>query len=203
MFELTPIERFTEAAVEWAGGGRGQVVVDAAATALAEGLDSPSLRVLAGAPSRFADDEASEVAPDVFAELGIAIEERLTPRAIVRGAQLVAVRFLESNDNDPRRLSEQLHFMCVEAGYPSELNFWPGIKEDYSLLDDGFSSGSEEHLSRAVTEAAQKLVDGELIPGHKWIEAEAETDQPASDLQPGQRPSRWRRWRSRVRQRRA
>lgn len=51
--ELTPIEQFTEAAVDWAGGGPGHVIVDAAAAALAEGLDSPSLRVLAGAPSRF------------------------------------------------------------------------------------------------------------------------------------------------------
>lgn len=203
MSESTPIERFTEAAVEWAGGGRGQGIVDAAAMALAEGLDSPSLRVLAGAPSRFADDEASEMAPDVFAELGITVEERLTPRAIVRGAQLVAARFLESDDSDPRRLSHQLHFMSVSAGYPSELRFWAGIEEEYSLLNDGFFPGSEDDLGRAVTEAAQELVDGELPPGHRWLEVGEVSDQPGSHLQPDQRPGRWSAWRSRVRRRRA
>lgn len=52
-----PLTEFNEAAIEWAAGGRGQGLVDAAAIALAEGLDSKTLRVLAGAPRRFADEK--------------------------------------------------------------------------------------------------------------------------------------------------
>ncbi len=55
------LARFREEAIEWAVGGRGQEIVDAAAMALAEGLDSPSLRVLAGAPHSTADEEAAEL----------------------------------------------------------------------------------------------------------------------------------------------
>jgi hypothetical protein len=42
------LDSLTEVAIEWAAGGRGQLLVDAAAEALADGLDSPTLRELAG-----------------------------------------------------------------------------------------------------------------------------------------------------------
>lgn len=64
------LELFTRAAVDWAGGGRGQPLVDAAADALAAGVDSPTLRVLAGAPRAAADEEATELTLLVFEELG-------------------------------------------------------------------------------------------------------------------------------------
>jgi hypothetical protein len=57
---------FVDAAVDWAAGRRAQPLVDAAAQALADGLDSPSLRMLAGAPRASADDEAWDLAPAAF-----------------------------------------------------------------------------------------------------------------------------------------
>ncbi|NOX28870.1 MAG: hypothetical protein GXP35_02280, partial [Actinobacteria bacterium] len=53
--------RFEDAAVEWAGTGYGKPLVDAAVAALMEGLDTPLLRQLAGAPARFADEDASGI----------------------------------------------------------------------------------------------------------------------------------------------
>lgn len=37
--DARPRERFARSAIEWAGGARGQVLVDAAAQALVDGLD--------------------------------------------------------------------------------------------------------------------------------------------------------------------
>lgn len=65
------LEALVEAGTLWAATGHGQPLVDAAVVALTAGLDSPSLRVLAGAPKRFADEEASGLAPDVSAELAL------------------------------------------------------------------------------------------------------------------------------------
>lgn len=72
------LEALVDAGTSWAATGHGQPLVDAAALALSAGLDSPSLRVLAGAPKRFADEEATDLAPDVFAELGLEMEEKFS-----------------------------------------------------------------------------------------------------------------------------
>ena len=65
MVEGNPVlDALAEAGVTWAAGGRGQPLVDAAAEALAAGVDSPTLRVLAGAPRATADEEATELAPN-------------------------------------------------------------------------------------------------------------------------------------------
>ncbi len=75
-------------AVRWAAGGDAAPLVDAAALALAAGLDTPSLRMLAGAPLAAANDEALDLAPRVFSELGLDIHARLSTAAVeaYRGA---------------------------------------------------------------------------------------------------------------------
>lgn len=155
----TALASFIDACTEWAAGGRGLLLVDAAATALAEGLDSPTLRVLAGAPSGLADQEAVELATDVFTELGITIEERLSRAAIVRGAQLIAREFLAAPDPNPRDLVRRLFRMSIDADYPAELNFWLSADDSYALFDEGIFRESEERLEREVAAAARALVD--------------------------------------------
>jgi hypothetical protein len=113
------VDRFTEAAVEWAAGGRGRPLVDAAAEALARGLDSPTLGILAAAPRATAEDEARDLAPTVFQELGISVHDRLSPEAIVEGARLRAARFLVGRE-PARNLARELWGMYVSAGYPDD-----------------------------------------------------------------------------------
>jgi hypothetical protein len=78
------LNELRQAALAWAAGGRGQPLVDAAAEALALGVDSSTLRVLAGASRAEADEETTELGPSVFEELGLPIEQRFSEAAIVQ-----------------------------------------------------------------------------------------------------------------------
>jgi len=113
-------DAFVLAAIDWAAGGRGQPLVDAAARALAEGLDTPSLRLLAGVSRFAADDDARELAPQVFEELEMTIRPRLSADAIVEGARQRARGFLAGH-GAPRTVARELSGMYVSAGYPEEL----------------------------------------------------------------------------------
>lgn len=154
-----PFDALAEAAVSWAAGGRGQPLVDAAAEALAAGVDSPTLRQLAGAPRAVADEEARELAPTVFEELGLAIQERLSPEAFVAGARQLARQFLTQRLR-PRDLARDLYAMYVAAGYPGELANWSGIDDYYDMLENGVIAGRIEDADDAVIEEARVLAEG-------------------------------------------
>lgn len=132
-------------------------MVDAAAQALADGLDSPTLRILAGAPRRAADEEASELAPRVFEELGLPIAARLSPEAIVDCARQRALRFLRGEDS-ARALAQDLWRMYVAAGYPDDLVEFAGLDEWYDMIEHGVIDGGVEDIDTATREAAQHLV---------------------------------------------
>lgn len=144
------------AAIEWAGGARGQVLVDAAAEALAEGLDSPTLRILAGAPRAAADEEATELAPAVFEELGLQIEQRLSPEAMVEAARLIAIDLLAGRWI-PREATAALYRMYVASGYANELADFSGFDDYYDMLRDGIVAGSVASLDEDVMRAARSL----------------------------------------------
>jgi hypothetical protein len=148
---------FTEAAIEWAGGGRGQPLVDAAAEALASGLDSPTLRILAGAPRSAADDEASTFAPDVFEELGLCVHLRMSTEAMIDRARLKARWFLAGRGS-PRTLTSELWWIYKEAGYPAELADWSGLDDWYDMLESGVIKGTLADVDKAVSETARALV---------------------------------------------
>jgi hypothetical protein len=150
---------FTEAAVEWAAGGPAQPLVNEAANALAAGLDTPTLRVLAGAPKALADDEARELAPAVFAELGLRIAERLGPQAIVDGARLDAKRVLATNGS-LRKLATRLWHAYTSAGYPEELSQWSGIDDWYDMVEQDVTVGSVADVDAAALTEARALVEG-------------------------------------------
>lgn len=150
--------RFHEEAIEWAVGGRGQGIVDAAAAALAEGLDSPSLRMLAGAPHSTADEEASELAPLAFRELGLDVKPRLSTEAFVDGARQEAQRLLDGVITE-RELARRLEPFCVLAGYPRELSTWIGLNDYYALIECGEINASPSVLDKDVLAAAEDLVN--------------------------------------------
>jgi hypothetical protein len=151
-----PEEPFIRSAVRWAGGARGQVLVDAAAHALADGLDSPTLRVLAGAPRAAADEEATELGPQVFEELGLRIEPRLSPAAIVEAARLVAAD-LVAGHLTPRAATATLYRMYVESDYEDVLADFSGFDDWYDMLRDGIVAGSKAEVDEAVMRSARSL----------------------------------------------
>ncbi len=151
------LARFREEAIEWAVGGRGQAIVNAAATALAEGLDSPSLRMLAGAPHSVADDEAAEFAPLAFRELGLDVNERLSPGAYIDGARQEAQRLLDGVISE-RELARRLSRFCAPAEYPPELSTWIGLDDYYDLIDEGVIAVAPSVLDEAARVAAEDLV---------------------------------------------
>lgn len=150
---------FTEAAIDWAAGGRGQPLVDAAAHALTAGIDSPTLRILAGSPHSAADEEATDLAPRVFEELGLTIAERMSAEAMIRGARQRARRFV-SEGGSPRALTSDLYGVYVAAGYPDELSAWTALDDWYDMVRTGVIAGSVDDVDKAATEAAHALAEG-------------------------------------------
>lgn len=82
------VQQLSREGEKWAAGGDAAPLVAAAANALAAGIDTRNLRILAGAPPATMEHEARELAPVVFEELGFEIHERLSKEAIesVNGA---------------------------------------------------------------------------------------------------------------------
>lgn len=154
-----PEERFARAAVEWAGGARGRVLVDAAAQALVDGLDSPTLRILAGAPRAAADEEATELASLVFDELGIRVEPRLSDAAIIAAARLMAAD-LVAGHGTPREVAATLYRMYVASGYAEELADFSSFDDQYDMLRDGVVAGSVDEVDEAVMRSARALAHG-------------------------------------------
>jgi hypothetical protein len=151
------LELFAAAAVDWAAGGRGHALVDAAAQALATGLDSPTLRILAGASQVSAEEEALDLAPTVFEELGLVIATRLSAAAIVDGARQRALRFLRGDDV-ARELARDLWRMYVAADYPEELADFSGLDDWYDMIETGVVDGRVKDVDRATADAARALV---------------------------------------------
>lgn len=155
---------FKDAALTWAGTGYGKPLVDAAVDALAAGLDSPTLRILAGAPARFADEEATEYGPDTFDELGLDVPEKHSTEAYLELAKLKARRFL-AGEGSARGVSIELWQLYQQADYCSELADFSGLDDWYVMLDDGIIEGDTSAVDAAVRESAQRLVDGQPSTG--------------------------------------
>ncbi len=164
------VRRFEEAAIEWAGTGYGKPLVDAAVAALMEGLDTRSLRVLAGAPARFADEEASDIAVDVFDELGLTVAEKHSEDAYVALARLEAQRFLD-NGGSARALAVELWKLYQNSNYREELAEFSGLDDWYVMLDDRVIQGDQATVDDAVRESARRLIDGEPSRGSRLGDA--------------------------------
>ena len=185
--QLDSLDVFREAAIAWAAGGRGEPLVHAAAEALVAGLDSPTLRVLAGTPHSFADEEAAQLAPATFAELGLDIEPSLSSAALIEGARQLARSFLAGHV-DARQLTRLLAGLYVQADYPAELNTWMGFDDYYDMVRDGVIAGSVDAIDADVADAARDLATGRQ-------RAPVSIGSLFAQPPPPSRPDRpWRRW---------
>jgi len=182
------IRRFEDAAIEWAGTGYGKPLVDAAVAALMEGLDTPSLRVLAGAPARFADEEAGELAVGVFEELGLDIAEKHSEVAYIALAKLTAQRFLVDGGSS-RALASDLWKLYYNSNYREELAEFSGLDDWYVMLDDRVIQGDHATVDEAVRESARRLIAGEPSRGSRLGDA-------LMGSVVVEKPSRWARFRS-------
>ena len=151
------VRRFEQAAIHWAGSGYGKPLVIAAVAALMEGLDTPSLRVLAGASLSSADQEASDIAVEVFRELGLSIAERHSEQSYIDLARLKAQQFLDNNGS-ARQLASELWNLYKSSNYREELAEFSGLDEWYVMLDDRIVQGDSASVDQAVREAAQELI---------------------------------------------
>lgn len=156
-----PVEALLNAGTVWAATGHGQPLVDAAAAALAEGVDSPTLRVLAGAPARFADQEATEFASAVFSELGLALPVKFSEEAYVALARLKAQQFLDG-ELSARKLANELWSLYSACDYSPALAAASGLGDWYSLLDDGVIPSDEAAADAQVRECAEDLASGAM-----------------------------------------
>lgn len=148
-----------DAGTVWAATGHGQPLVDAAVDALVAGMDSPSLRVLAGAPSRFADEEANELAADTFQELGLDLPTKFSEEAHVALARLKSQHFL-NGAMTPRQLANELWSIYAACDYSQVLGAVSGLADWYSLIDDGVIPVDETVADAQVGACARELVDG-------------------------------------------
>lgn len=154
-----PFENFREAAIEWSGTAYGKPLVEAAVTALLARLDTPTLRVLAGAPQRFADEEASKYAVEVFDELGLRVPENLSSDAFVGTAKLKAKNYLEAGGS-AAHLAGEVSALHVLSGYRSELGDLAALSEWYAINEQGLVQGDASSLDDEVRIEAERLVAG-------------------------------------------
>jgi hypothetical protein len=144
------IDGFHREALAWAAGGRGKPLVDAAAEALAVGLDSPSLRMLAGATKATSDEEADQWAAKTFQELGLAVADRFSAEAVIAFARMRAWEFLQARgsvyEESPRSLAAEFYGYYVRSDYAAELATWSGIDDEFVMLGEGVFWGSPDDI---------------------------------------------------------
>jgi hypothetical protein len=133
-----------------------QAVVRCACDALIAGLDSPSLRILAGLTRAEADYQVLDILSAALAELGLDFYPRGS-----RGGQEAAVRALAaqamSESLTPRELAAAIH-RHFGHGLP--------LTERLAALDDEYDLGeyatmTHEQIDREVIAEARRLTHGQ------------------------------------------
>ncbi len=160
------LKALLDAGTVWAATGHGQPMVDGAAAALVAGVDSPTLRILAGAPARSADQEATELAGDVFAELGLALPTKFSEEAYVALARLKAQQFLDG-ELSARQLANELWGIYSASDDNPALAAASGLGDWYSLLDDGGIPSDEAAVDARVRACAEELASGAMPRDHR------------------------------------
>jgi hypothetical protein len=156
--------RFNTAVSEWLGGGRGQVVVDAAVHATVDGLESHNITCLAGATRRDADAEANEWIPKIASEFGIAFPDRLSPAGVLRAARVDAWRFVRDDSAHPSEFVAQLWGRYLESGYSAALSSASSLDDQYELIADGvIPDHAREEVDAEAQVLAHDLISTQLL----------------------------------------
>ena len=152
---LADLER---AAIEWAATSQGQALVDACVNALVAGIDSPTLRVLAGAPASSANDEATDLGPRVFEELGLAISDEQSDEAYLHLARTKAQELLNGHSTE-RQLTTDLHALYRKSQSRLALVEFSGLNDWYHQIEDGGLRDNPSTVADAVVLAARDFLE--------------------------------------------
>lgn len=155
------LAKLYQCALAWAAGDRGAVIVDAAAEALVDGLDSPALRYLAGSTRSQADSDAAEWAHQAIAELGLHLPERLSTNAVVAASRMEALQFL-GDRSAPRDFAKRLYRRYVATDYAPELQDFSALDDWYDMIDSGVVAAEIDVVDRATIKAARDLAAGHI-----------------------------------------
>lgn len=116
-----------------------EVLVDVAVQALVDGLDSPSLRVLAGTPHLEAPYEAPELCKWAMAELGIQPSDPMGARVTL--PRSIARTIVSGSLDEGRGAREFWLAFPLEADFPELAGEMMGLEDE---LDGGWGRGSDE-----------------------------------------------------------
>ena len=152
---LADLER---AAIEWAATSQGQALVDACVDALVAGLDSPTLRVLAGAPAISANDEATDLGPRVFEELDLTISDEQSDEAYLQLARTKAQELLNGHGTE-RQLTTDLYTLYRKSQFRLALAEFSGLDDWYHQIEDGVLKDNPSTVADAVVLAARDFLE--------------------------------------------
>lgn len=131
-------------------------VVEAACRALVAGLDSPTLRQLAGV---FHDDAHWEVRlllPAALEELGLNFYEPESPEGKVAALGVMA-RYCVSGTMSPRQLAQWAH-RAIGHGQQPEIEQFVVFDDVYDVVESGTAKETVEDIDQRVLEACQTLI---------------------------------------------
>ena len=151
------IARFRRAAGFWLVGLRtSEEIVDAAACALVEGLDTPKLRILAGVPRRDATSDVPDLLRWTYEELALgSLPDRETDDARLVGATEIAKAILDG-ELAPSSGAFQIYTVFLPE-YPTVAMPFLRLSDEYGLVPD-FTHRTFEQIDNAVRQQAQLLI---------------------------------------------
>jgi hypothetical protein len=136
-------------------------VIDAAVECLVAGIDSPTLRELAGASPRESQFVLEPLIGDTLRELGML---DVLETSVQRGALAAMLHRLKDNRVSARDLTRWAHTHIGHDG-DAECQVFVELDDVYDAVDDAVF-GPEE-LDRWTREAADAFLEGRLPPSHR------------------------------------
>jgi hypothetical protein len=138
------------------GHGTGLGVVEWAASALAAGCDSPSLRILAGLAVPPNEFELERYLDAVATEVGLVLP---------KGTDLLRVRAQQVAEDivngtvTARIGAERLYEIAQATGSLTDLSVWSGLDDALAMADSG-TFGTVEGVEAEIVARARLLVEG-------------------------------------------
>lgn len=159
--ENAAIEELADAIALWSFNpdGRGQEIIDAAVDALVGGVDSPTLRELAGVPGNESRSVLAELVAQTSAELGIGYSPDPTGSIAFR----VMARRTIAGRLDPGALT----FWATKYIGPDTKEFAQPFVHLGWLYEEELLNFTTEDIDRAVISEAEAFLAGEPSP---WSE---------------------------------
>jgi hypothetical protein len=148
-----------DAAAMWAVDQFGaEEIIDLAVDLLVAGVDTPSLRVLAGVPKVDAPMEVPDLLEATLAELGLAFFERGSLPAKVAAARVMA-HYVDIGALGPREFVRWMHAAIGHRGHreAGDLEVFASLADSYDTAE--YSNVPSEDLDRLVLAAIKDLLD--------------------------------------------